>query len=266
MSTITAEETTAERNDSMLEKIGNYWNDHIHDLELAKHPVGSKGFFADLDEYRFDKLHYLAKVVDFKGYAGKKVLEVGCGVGIDLIRFAKGGAQVTGVDLAKTSIDLANKYFAHHNVQGNLQIGNGEDLEFEDDTFDMVYAHGVIQYTANAEKMVDELLRVVKPNGQAIMMVYNRNGWLNFMSEKLGVALEHEDAPVLKKYSIEEYRELLAGFTQLRILPERFPVASRLQTGMKALFFNWFFVPLFNMIPKAITRKTGWHLMAFATK
>lgn len=252
--------------DPILAEISQYWNEHIHDLELAKHPIGSHGFFIDLDEYRFDKLRYLPNLVDFNGYKDKKMLEVGCGVGIDLVRFARGGAQVTGVDLAEQSIDLAKKYFEHENLDGELLLGNGESLEFDDNSFDVVYAHGVIQYTANAQKMVNELHRVVKPASEVIIMVYNRNSWLNFMSEKFGVSLEHEDAPVLKKYSINEFKELLYPFSKVEIVPERFPVKSKLQKGLKAAVFNQLFVPLFNLVPRSITRSTGWHLMAFASK
>ena len=98
------------------------------------------------------------------------------------------------------------------------------------------------------------------------MMVYNRISWLNFLSQTLGVGLEHEDAPVLNKYSIKEFKALLNKFDSVEIVPERFPVKSRLQKGLKAIFFNAFFVPVFNLIPKSITRKTGWHIMAFARK
>ena len=252
--------------DAKLLEIKRYWNEHIHDLELAKHPVGTKGFFEDLDEYRFDKLRYLPRVVNFDGYRGKKLLEVGCGIGIDLVRFARGGAVVTGVDLAETAIDLAKKNFELNGLSGDLRVGNGEALEFEDNAFDVVYAHGVLQYTADAQKMVDELRRVVKPGGEVITMVYNRNSWLNLLSVTLGVALEHEDAPVLKKYSLAEYRALLSKFSRVEIVPERFPVKSRLHKGVKAIFFNTFFVPLFNLIPRSLTRNTGWHLMAFAYK
>jgi len=262
----TEKSQTMKLSDPLLEKIRVYWNEHIHDLELAKHRVGTKGFFADLSEYRFDKLRYLPKVVDFNAYKDKTVLEVGCGVGIDLVRFAAGGAVVTGVDLAEQSIGLAKNNFAHLGLEGRLLLGNGEDLEFEDNSFDMVYAHGVLQYTANAQKMVDELYRVVKPGGEVIMMVYNRHSWLNFLSQTLGVGLEHEDAPVLKKYTIKEFTQLLTKFSEVKIVPERFPVKSRLQKGVKAIFFNSFFVPVFNLIPKAITRNTGWHIMAFAYK
>jgi len=253
-------------NNPRLEAIREYWNAHIHDLAIAKHPVGSKDFFADLDDYRFDKLRYLPQVVNFNGYRGKKILEIGCGIGIDLIGFAKGGAHVTGVDLAQQSIQLAKKNFELHGLKADLRLMNGEALEFVDNSFDMVYAHGVLQYTADASKMAKEMLRVLKPGGEAIAMVYNRISWLNALSKVMKVELEHEDAPILKRYSIGEFKKMLSPFSTIRIVPERFPVASRLQQGWKAAAFNRIFVPAFNLIPRFIVRPLGWHLMAFCRK
>jgi ubiquinone/menaquinone biosynthesis C-methylase UbiE len=252
--------------DPLLIAIRDYWNEHIHDLEVATQPVGSLGFFEELDEYRFDKLRYLPQVVDFSGYSGKRLLEVGCGVGIDLIRFAKGDAVVTGIDLAEVSIGLAKENFKQRRLPAELLTMNGEELLFEDDSFDVVYAHGVLQYTAHAPKMMGEIHRVLHPDGKAIMMVYNRNSWLNAMSKVMNVGLEHEDAPVLKKYSIGEYKELLEPFSEYRIIPERFPVETRLHHGIKATLYNKGFVKLFHLLPKSIVRPLGWHLMAFAKK
>ena len=87
--------------------VRDYWNEHIHDLEITKHPVGTPGFFSDLDQYHFEKLHHLLRLVDFDGYRGRRVLEVGCGAGTDLVRFARGGALVSGVDLSASAIALA---------------------------------------------------------------------------------------------------------------------------------------------------------------
>jgi 2-polyprenyl-3-methyl-5-hydroxy-6-metoxy-1,4-benzoquinol methylase len=252
--------------DPLLIAIRDYWNEHIHDLEVATEPIGSLGFFDQLDEYRFDKLRYLPQIVDFDGFRDKQLLEVGCGVGIDLARFAKGGAEVTGVDLAEVSISLANDNFSLRGLNSDLKVMNGEDLDFEDESFDIVYAHGVLQYTAHDDKMITEIKRVLRPGGEAIMMVYNRNSWLNAMSKVMKVGLEHEDAPVLKKYSIDEYRQLLSPLEKVTIIPERFPVETKLHHGIKAALYNKGFVKGFNLLPRTLVRSLGWHLMAFASK
>ena len=110
--------------DPLLISIRDYWNEHIHDLEVATQPLGSIGFFDELDEYRFDKLRYLPQLVDFSDYEGKSLLEVGCGVGIDLVRFAKGGTDVTGIDLAEVSIDLARKNFKQRQLSDERLANN----------------------------------------------------------------------------------------------------------------------------------------------
>ncbi len=250
----------------LTEAIRAYWNAHIHDLEIARHPIGTKGFFEDLAAYRYEKLAYLPRVVDFTAYRGQRLLEVGCGVGLDLVRFARHGAIVTGVDLAEVAIDLARQHFALSGVDGELLVIDGEDLRFDSERFDVVYAHGVLQYTADAPRMLSEIRRVLKPGGQAIVMVYHRYSWLTLMATLFGVPLEHADAPVLKTYSIREFRTLLRGFSCVQIIPERFPVQTRLHHGLKARLYNGLFVAAFQRIPKPLVRPFGWHLMAMAIK
>ena len=249
-----------------IDDIRDYWNRHIHDLEITTHPVGSPGFFADLDQYHFEKLHHLLRLVNFDGYSGRQVLEVGCGAGTDLARFARGGAIVSGVDLSASAIELARKNFEQQGLVADLREANGEQLPFANDTFDLVYAHGVVQYTAHPQQLVAECRRVLKPGGQAIFQVYNRISWLNALSKLMKVPLEHEDAPVLLKYSATEFRQLLAGFSDTRIVEERFPVKSRLHGGWKGTLFNTFFVGAFNALPRSVVRRFGWHLLAFCLK
>jgi SAM-dependent methyltransferase len=251
----------------VIDEIQHYWNTRIHDLEMTDEPVGTKAFFDDLDDYRFDKLRYLPQLVDFAGFRGQRLLEVGCGIGTDLTRFASGGARVTGVDLSQTAIDLAGRNLALHGASPDeLRVANAEALPFGNDTFDVVYGHGVIQYTADPARLVRECARVLRPGGTGIFMVYNRISWLNALSKVMKVPLEHEDAPVLKKFSIGEFRGLLAPFTEARIVPERFPVKSRLHGGWKGVVFNTCFVGAFNALPRSWVRPLGWHLMAFCRK
>jgi len=182
------------------------------------------------------------------------------------VRFARGGAKVTGIDLSKTAIDLAGRNFMQSGLNAELFVMDGEYMQFPDNMFDVVYAHGVLQYTADTEKMVAEIHRVLKPAGEAILMVYNKNSWLNLMRKATKVPLEHEDAPVLKKFSVSELKQLLRPFQDYRIIPERFPVKTKLHSGWKARLFNNVFVGAFNLMPRPWIRPFGWHLMAFAVK
>ncbi|HZR26931.1 MAG TPA: class I SAM-dependent methyltransferase [Vicinamibacterales bacterium] len=243
-----------------------YWDQHIHDLDITKHPVGSRGFFEDLDQYHFEKLHHLLRLVPFDGARGRTVLEVGCGAAVDLARFAKSGAIATGVDVAPSAIALARANFEQQGLQGRFEVADGEQLPLPDDSFDVVYAHGVVQYTANPQKLVDECRRVLKPGGLAIFQVYNRVSWLNALSKLMKVGLEHDDAPVLLKFSIPEFRRMLSGFRDVKIVPERFPVKSRLHGGWKGAVYNGLFVGTFNLLPRVLVRRFGWHLLAFCTK
>ena len=247
-------------------EVRSYWDRHIHDLEITRHPVGSRGFFDDLDQYHFEKLHHLLRLVDFDGYRDRMVLEVGCGAAVDLARFARGGAMTTGVDLAPTAIALARENFGQQGLTGRFEVADGEHLPFADDTFDCVYAHGVVQYTANPQRLVSECRRVLRPGGVAIFQVYNRISWLNGLSKLMKVGLEHDDAPVLLKFTIGEFKRLLNGFRDVRIVPERFPVKSRLHGGWKGLVFNTCFVGTFNALPRGLVRRFGWHLLAFCRK
>jgi SAM-dependent methyltransferase len=248
------------------DEVRDYWERHIHDLEITRHAVGSRGFFEDLDQYHFEKLHHLPRLVDFAGYAGQSVLEVGCGAGVDLARFAKGGARVVGIDLAASAIELAKANFSQQGLHGDLRIANGECLPFAGGSFDLVYAHGVVQYAADPRRVVEECCRVLKPGGEAIFQVYNRISWLNALSKLMKVGLEHDDAPVLLKLSIGEFRRLLSGFSAVTIVPERFPVRSRLHGGWKGAVYNGAFVGTFNALPRLLVRRFGWHLLAFCRK
>jgi SAM-dependent methyltransferase len=249
-----------------IDEVREYWNRHIHDLEITTHPVGSRGFFDDLEQYHFEKLHHLTRLIPFDRSRGRRVLEVGCGAGVDLARFATGGAVVVGIDLAESAIELARSNFAQQGLTGEFHVASGEALPFPDASFDLVYAHGVVQYTADPHRMIAECRRVLRPGGQAIFQVYNRVSWLNALSKLMSIGLEHADAPVLRKFSAGEFRRLLAGFSAVRLEFERFPVATRLHGGWKGTLYNRLFVGTFNALPRPLVRRYGWHLLAFCTK
>jgi SAM-dependent methyltransferase len=117
--------------------VRQYWETHIHDLEITRHPAGSAAFFADLEQYHFEKLHHLPRLIPFEQSRGRSVLEVGCGAGTDLVRFARNGAIPTGVDLAASSIALATRNCALEGLRARLLVADGERLPFAERSFDL---------------------------------------------------------------------------------------------------------------------------------
>jgi ubiquinone/menaquinone biosynthesis C-methylase UbiE len=249
--------------------VRRYWDSHIHDLDISAHPPGSAGFFADLDAYHFEKLHHLLRLVAFDDvprWRGRAVLDVGCGAGVEVVRFARAQALVTGTDVSGAAIALTRQNTSQQGQTARLLVSDGERLPFADESFDFVYAHGVVQYAADDQRLVAECHRVLRTGGTAMFQVYNRISWLHVLSKVMKTPLEHEDAPVLRRYSIGEFRALLRPFADVRIVPERFPVISRLHKGWKGTAYNSLFVGAFNALPRAWVRRFGWHLLAFCTK
>jgi 2-polyprenyl-3-methyl-5-hydroxy-6-metoxy-1,4-benzoquinol methylase len=249
-----------------LDAVRSYWEAHVHDWKIATHAPGTPEFFAETEAYRFEKLHYLPLLVDFDGYRGKRLLDVGCGLGNDLARFARGGALVTGIDLAPQAIALASVNFAQRGLDGRFLVMNGEALDFPDDSFDVVYCHTVLHFTPDPGRMVAEIRRVLRPGGEAILMTVNSRSWLFLLQRVMKVEIDYSDAPVFHRFTTAAFRRLLAPFSQVRIVPERFPVATKVHSGIKARLFNTFFVGAFNALPRALVRPLGHHLIAFCRK
>ena len=256
----------ASGNGSALRDVQHFWNNHVHDWKVAKSPAGTAEFFREIEDYRYEKLHYLPHLIDFGGYRDQLVLDLGCGVGNDLSRFVKGGARVMGFDLAPHSIALAADNFAQRGLKGSFAVMDGERLGAADDTFDMVFCHTVLHFTPDPAAMVREIHRVLKPGGEAILMTVNRKSWLNFLHRWMNVQIDHLDAPVFRQYTRSEFEALLAPFPERRIVMERFPVKTKVHGGLKGKLFNAGFVGTFNALPRSWVRGTGHHMLAFARK
>jgi len=261
-----AAEMSASSGVPTLDSVREYWDQHVHDWRIATQAPGTPEFFAETEAYRFEKLHYLPLLVDFGAYAGKRLLEVGCGLGNDLARFARGDAVVTGIDIAPNAIALAKVNFSQRGLQGEFRIMNGEALEFPDDTFDMVYCHTVLHFTPDPARMIAEIRRVLRPGGQAVLMTVNSRSWLFFLQRILKVEIDYPDSPVFHRFTIMQFRKLLSTFSSIAIIPERFPVPTKVHSGLKGRLFNSCFVGLFNALPRGFVRPLGHHLIAFCCK
>ncbi len=114
-------------------------------------------------------------LVPFAETNGKRVLEIGCGNGADGVMFAKHGAVYTGVDLTQAAIDATRQHFGVLGLPGAFEIQNAEHLTFADESFDFVYSHGVLHHTPHPDVAFQEVYRVLKPGGKAVLMLYHKH-------------------------------------------------------------------------------------------
>jgi SAM-dependent methyltransferase len=249
-----------------LDAVRQYWDEHVHEWKIARHAPGTPEFFAETEAYRFEKLHYLPRLVDFEGYRNQRLLDVGCGLGNDLARFACGGALVTGVDISPRAVEFAKANFSQRQLDGRFHVMSGESLDFCNEAFDVVYCHTVLHFTPKPHRMVAEIGRVLKPGGRAILMTVNSRSWLFLLQRIMKVDIDYPDSPVFHRFTIGEFRQLLSPFSSVKIVPERFPVATKVHVGTKARLFNALFVGAFNSLPRTLVRPLGHHLIAFCRK
>lgn len=255
-----------------IEDVRNYWNSHLNltqflgDKDLEP---GSDRFFEEI-ERSFDRYGYKDQVFrDFaKGSAGQKLLEIGCGLGIELGRLGQLGFDVTGVDLAPQAVELANANLRRKGVTGRAMAANAESLEFEDAAFDAVYSSGVLQHTPDMEQAIAEIHRVLKPGGRILIVLYHRRSWFYLLHRlaRQNIEFDDEDAPIINAYTKAELRRLFSAFEEVSVACEYYRPEPTGRTGFKAALFNGVFVPVMRALPAAWVRNFGWHLVLTGRK
>lgn len=243
-----------------------YWQDGVTDWPITDAEPGSAAFFRETEAYRFEKLDYLDRLVDYGGQAGREVLDIGCGLGNDTARFAAGGARVTGIDIAPNAIRLSEENFRQRGLDGRFEVMDGEAMTFPDERFDFVYCHTVLHFTARPERMVREIHRVLRPGGRAVLMMVNARSWMRAMHRAAKVEIDHLAAPVFHWYAPARFAAMLAPFAEVDLRFERFPVPTRVHGGLKARVYNLAVARLFNALPRRLTGRTGHHMLAFVRK
>lgn len=162
-------------------RVREYWNARPCGTQFTSLEPGTKEFFDEVERFRYRAQPFMDRVAGFRRYRGKDLLEIGCGLGTDLLQFARGGARVTGVDLTENSVDLVRRRFALERLPVNALMADAENLPFPDGTFDVVYSFGVLHHTPDTQSAVEQIHRVLKPRGTAIVMLYHRHSlrvWL----------------------------------------------------------------------------------------
>jgi len=245
----------------------------------AKYEFATREFFDEVERHRYQEYApWMPEVMGFNEFKGARLLEVGCGMGTDLLQFARGGALCTGVDLTPRSVEVSSLHFGLYGMRADFVLGDGERLPFANESFDVVYSNGVLHHTPDTAGGVRELHRVLRPGGTAKVMLYHRNSlyyWTEIILHR-GVLRghflrghspeeimsryveysEHEARPLVKVYSQRQARELFAPFSEVKTEVEQM-IREELR----------FLRPLVSeKMFRRLRRSAGWNVIITAKK
>ena len=214
-----------------LENVKRFWEQNPLSTAAIHYRPGSPEFYQIYDSLReMNEPPDFAKTLhEYERFLGKRVLEVGCGNGYTLGKFAQAGAEVYGIDVTETAVDISRKRFEYQKLKGNFIVGNAENLPYETNFFDCVCSMGVLHHVPDTEKAVAEIYRCLKPGGRLMVMVYHRDSIpyrlvMPLRSLLTGKSLQQlvnevdgEGNPKGDVYSRKELKKLLRQFRELDI-------------------------------------------------
>jgi|SRR3989344_1935970 len=207
--------------------IRQYWDRKQPSKWYSKKEYGTKEYYDEVEQKRYSYFYpYIPKIAEFNEHRGQKVLEIGIGMGTDFKQFVKGGAICYGIDLPQGSIDETRSHLEAYGLKAEfLKAMDAEILDFPDNFFDLVYSFGVLHHTPETQKTIDEVLRVLKPGGKAIIMLYSKS-WQHYII-RVGLAgiLQGELRKMSMQELINKYSEAY-GFSPLTKLYSRKEIKS----------------------------------------
>jgi 2-polyprenyl-3-methyl-5-hydroxy-6-metoxy-1,4-benzoquinol methylase len=264
--------------------VRRYWDDRPCNIRHSPKPVGSREYFDEVEARKYFVEPHIPAFAEFERWKGKRVLEVGCGIGTDSVNFARAGAELTAVDLSGESLRMARQRASVMGVDDRIEFvqANAEELTsaVSGGQYDLIYSFGVIHHTPRPECALAEMRALAAPGGTLKVMVYHRQSWKVvwiLAAEGRGRFWEADEliakyseaqtgCPITYAYSRRGARELIErhGFAVEQLSVDHvFPYRVRDYVEyryVKEPYFRW--MP--NSLFRAFERRFGWHLLVTA--
>jgi len=252
-----------------IAEVRSFWDAKPCNIGHSKSEFGTRQYFDEVEARKYFVEPHIPNFADFPRWAGKKVLEIGFGIGTDAINFARAGAEYTGIELSPESLKICKKRFDIFGLTGNLKLGNVETLDevLEPQTFDLIYSFGVLHHTPSLSHALSNIKKYCASSSELRIMVYAKDSW---KQEMINIGLDQPEAqygcPIANSYTKKGIEKILraGGFHAEHIQQDHiFPYLVEEYKN-----FNYVKQPYFEAMPPGmfhfLEKQIGWHLLISA--
>ena len=265
-----------------IDKVAAYWNARPCNIGHSPKPIGTREYFDEVESRKYFVEPHIPKFAEFDRWRGRRVLEIGCGIGTDTMNFARHGALITAVDISRHSVEIARQRADVYGLGHRIQFYAGDAERLSDfvpvEAYDLVYSFGVIHHTPRPTHVIAQIKRYVRSGSTLKVMVYHRrslkvlgillrHGHGRFSSLEKIVA-RHSEAqtgcPVAYTYLPRRMPGFLDGFRIKEMSVDHiFPY--RVQDYVQYRYRKmWYFQVMPAPIFRWLERHFGWHLCVTA--
>lgn len=159
-----------------MESVKKFWSASPCNVRHSRKEIGTREYFDEVEAKKYFVEPHIPSFAEFEKWKGKKVLEIGCGLGTETVNFARAGAQVTAVDISEKSLELAQKRAEVYGLSVRFLLANAEELSSvldPSEKFDLIWSFGVIHHSPHPENVIEQLSQYLLPGGELRIMLYS---------------------------------------------------------------------------------------------
>lgn len=179
-------------------EIVDYWEKSVPWVFRGEHLT-----YAEKRRLRYELQDYMLAAIPFHSFKSKLVLEIGSGGGIDSAEFGRHGSEVISIDLTKTGVATTRNTLREAGVIPHVVRASAQNLPFRGQSVDCVYSFGVLHHIPAVKGVVAEISRILKSDGEIIIMLYNTKSLLYAYS----ILFLHRDEGLSEQELVQRYSE-----------------------------------------------------------
>lgn len=265
---------------SEINKVKEYWDNRPCNVRHSPSKIGTLQYFNEVEARKYFIEPHIPKFAEFKKWQGKKILEIGCGIGTDSINFTRAGADLTVNELSEKSLEICKERFKIYNLKANFYNGNAEEISsfIPVEKYDLIYSFGAIHHTSHPEKVFEEIKKYCGPETEIRIMLYSKWSWkvlwiilvygkgafwkVSRLVPKYSEA--QTVCPITHYYSFKDIRHLMKDFEIIDMRKEHI-FSYKIEKYKNYQYEKvWYFRYLPKFLFHWLERHFGWHTLIVA--